>query len=123
MSLRDIFYFISETGHLSAMLQVGVSILRPSRRVKMKTQKYFSIANISPLRVAYALDMVIIALVPTDFSDECFRFGNAIWVGALALCVIVVFLCILAPRNAHHRFLPAVLALFGLLALMICEPL
>ena len=91
--------------------------------MNMDVQKYFSIAGFSPLRVAYALDVVIIALVPTDFSDECYRFGNAIWDGALVLFVLVTFFCILAPRSAHHRFLPVALALFGLLALMICEPL
>jgi hypothetical protein len=88
-----------------------------------KAQKHFSIAGFSPLRVAYALSMVIIVLVPTDFSDECYRFVSAIWVGASVLFVLVMFFCILAPRNTQRRFLPVALALFGLLALMLCAPL
>jgi len=93
--------------------------------MNIKAQKHFSITGFSPMRVAYVLCMFIIALVPTDFSDECFRYrlGNAIWVDGLVLGVLVTFFCILAPRNTHRRFLPVVVALFGLLALMLCEPI
>ena len=93
------------------------------RRMNTKDQKHFSIIGFSPLRVAYTLSIVIIALISTDFLDACYRFGSQIWDGALVLFVLVIFLCILAPRNAPHRFLPVVLAFLGLIALILCEPI
>jgi hypothetical protein len=91
--------------------------------MSIKAQKHFSIAGFSSLRVAYVLSIFIIALVPTDFSDACYRFTGAIANGALALFVLVTFFCILAPKKAHRRFLPVALAFFGLVALILCAPL
>jgi hypothetical protein len=101
----------------------GGSVLGRWRRMNTKAQKYFSITGFSPLRVAYILSIFTIALVPTDFSDDCYRFTGAIANGALVLFVFVVLFCILAPQNTHRRFLPAALAFFGLIALIICAPL
>lgn len=89
----------------------------------MEPQKNFSIAGFSPLRVAYALDVVLIGIVPACFFDAYYYYLSAIWGGALVLCVLITFQCILVPWNTHHRFLPVAFGSFGFLAFMICAPL
>jgi hypothetical protein len=86
------------------------------------TPKRFSILGFSPLRVAYVFSFIILGLVPAEFFVS-WQTLDAIGKACGVLFLLVVILCFGSPRGSDCRFLPCVVAIFGLLAHMVCAPM
>jgi hypothetical protein len=111
-------------GSLLASLLFGrrsvTLIVRPA--MTTAAPKRLSILGFSPLRVAYVLSFLILGLVPAEFFVSS-QTLDATRKACGVLLLLVVILCFGSPRGSDCRFLPCVVAIFGLLAHMICAPM
>jgi hypothetical protein len=79
----------------------------------------FTLTGFSPSRVALVLCVLSFSLVPAHFYVSC-QMSGVIGMTSLVLLAAVVVLCLASPKAAPRRFLPLALALFAVLAHMLC---